>query len=310
MAKRKRRKKKNSHFLRTLLLMALAAFVVVACIRQGANSKELTAQAERVLEKAQVAVEQTIEGVSQIQQRIAAQQSSGNTSTTTVAGIEMPAKRPADTRIITRTGYTLSYNDTWRMPNWVAWELTSEEVNGREKRTDFFETDPNLPARVRSEYRDYSGSRYDRGHMAPAGDMKWNEKAMIESFYMSNICPQNHNLNTENWNDLEVKSREWARRYGKVYIVCGPIYNGKRTEYIGDHRVKVPDAFFKVILINTNNKQCALGFLFENESGERPLKKYLTPVDEIEKITGMDFFSALPDNIENNLEAEVLDKLP
>ena len=107
-----------------------------------------------------------------------------------------------------------------------------------------------------------------------------------------------------------MKCREWARRYGKVYIVCGPIYNGKRNEYIGEHRVKVPDAFFKVILINKENKQRALGFLFENESGERPLEEYLTPVDSIEKLTGMDFFSALPDNIENKLEAEVSDKLP
>lgn len=212
-------------------------------------------------------------------------------------------------QIIQRTGYTLSYDVKNKTPQWVAWELTKTETKGNEERTNDFQPDPDVIGAKVVTY-DYSGSGYDRGHMAPAGDMKWNKKAMQESFYMSNICPQNHNLNTENWNDLEVKSREWARRYGKVYIVCGPIYNGKRTEYIGDHRVKVPDAFFKVILINTNNKQCALGFLFENESGERPLKKYLTPVDEIEKITGMDFFSALPDNIENNLEAEVLDKLP
>lgn len=212
-------------------------------------------------------------------------------------------------QIIQRTGYTLSYDVKNKTPQWVAWELTKAETKGNEERTNDFQPDPDVIGAKVVTY-DYSGSGYDRGHMAPAGDMKWNKKAMQESFYMSNICPQNHNLNTENWNDLEVKSREWARRYGKVYIVCGPIYNGKRTEYIGDHRVKVPDAFFKVILIDTNNKQCALGFLFENESGERPLKKYLTPVDEIEKITGMDFFSALPDNIENNLEAEVLDKLP
>ena len=146
--------------------------------------------------------------------------------------------------------------------------------------------------------------------MAPAGDMKWSKKAMEESFYMSNICPQDHNLNTKSWNNLEMKSREWARRYGKVYIVCGPIYNGKRNEYIGEHRVKVPDAFFKVILINESNKQCAIGFLFENEAGERPLKEYIVSVDQIEKTTGMDFFSALPDDVENRLEKEILDKLP
>jgi endonuclease G len=107
-----------------------------------------------------------------------------------------------------------------------------------------------------------------------------------------------------------MKSREWARRYGKVYIVCGPIYTGKRNEYIGEHRVKVPDAFFKVILINDSRKQCALGFYFENEAGERPLKEYIVSVDKIEKMTGMDFFSALPDDLENQLEKEILENLP
>jgi endonuclease G len=127
---------------------------------------------------------------------------------------------------------------------------------------------------------------------------------------MSNICPQDHNLNTEDWNDLEMKSREWARRYGKVYIVCGPIYKGIRNEFIGKNRVKVPDAFFKVILINDTKKQAALGFLLENEAGERPLTDYLVSVDEIEKITGMDFFSALADDMENQLEKEKFEELP
>ena len=223
--------------------------------------------------------------------------------------MEIPLTKGKQGQIIQRTGYTLSYDAKNKTPQWVAWELTKEETRGNEERTNEFQPDPDVIGAKVLTY-DYSHSGYDRGHMAPAGDMKWNKKAMEESFYMSNICPQDHNLNTEDWNDLEMKCREWARRYGKVYIVCGPIYNGKRNEYIGEHRVKVPDAFYKVILINKENKQRALGFLFENESGERPLEEYLTPVDSIEKLTGMDFFSALPDNIENKLEAEVSDKLP
>ena len=223
--------------------------------------------------------------------------------------MEIPLTKGKQGQIIQRTGYTLSYDAKNKTPQWVAWELTKEETRGNEERTNEFQPDPDVIGAKVLTY-DYSHSGYDRGHMAPAGDMKWNKKAMEESFYMSNICPQDHNLNTEDWNDLEMKCREWARRYGKVYIVCGPIYNGKRNEYIGEHRVKVPDAFFKVILINKENKQRALGFLFENESGERPLEEYLTPVDSIEKLTGMDFFSALPDNIEHKLEAEVSDKLP
>ena len=207
--------------------------------------------------------------------------------------MEIPLTKSEQGQIIQRTGYTLSYDAKNKTPQWVAWELTKEETRGNEERTNEFQPDPDVIGAKVLTY-DYSHSGYDRGHMAPAGDMKWNKKAMEESFYMSNICPQDHNLNTEDWNDLEMKCREWARRYGKVYIVCGPIYNGKRNEYIGEHRVKVPDAFFKVILINKENKLRALGFLFENESGERPLEEYLTPVD----------------SIENKLEAEVSDKLP
>jgi len=212
-------------------------------------------------------------------------------------------------QILQRTGYALSYDSKNKTPQWVAWELTKEETRGQEERSTEFFPDPDVIGSQVVTY-DYSHSGYDRGHMAPAGDMKWNKQAMQESFYMSNICPQDHNLNTEDWNDLEMKAREWARRYGKVYIVCGPIYNGKRNEYIGEHRVKVPDAFFKVILINNDNKQYALGFLFENEAGERPLEEYLTSVDYIEKLTGMDFFSLLPDEIEERLENEKINQLP
>ena len=223
--------------------------------------------------------------------------------------MEIPLMNKEQGQIIQRTGYTLSYHAKHRTPQWVAWELTKEETRGNEERTNEFQPDPDVMGAKVVTY-DYSHSGYDRGHMAPAGDMKWSKKAMQESFYMSNICPQDHNLNTEDWNDLENKSREWARRYGKVYIVCGPIYNGTRNEYIGDHRVKVPDAFFKVILINHDRKQAALGFYFENKAGERPLSEYLVSVDKLEDMTGLDFFSALPDEIENRLEKEIVNKLP
>ncbi len=225
------------------------------------------------------------------------------------SGMEIPLMKGKQGQIIRRTGYTLSYDAKNKTPQWVAWELTKEETKGNEERTNEFQPDPDVIGAQVVTY-DYSHSGYDRGHMAPAGDMKWSKKAMQESFYMSNICPQDHNLNTEDWNDLEMKSREWARHYGKVYIVCGPIYKGKRNEYIGSNRVKVPDAFFKVILINDTKKPYALGFHFENEAGERPLDEYLVPVDKIEQMTGLDFFSALPDEVENQLEKETVNKLP
>ena len=213
-------------------------------------------------------------------------------------------------QVIQRTGYTLAYDKKTKTPQWVAWELTKEETKGNHERTDKFLPDPNVKG-AKVVTTDYTGSGYDRGHMAPAGDMKWSKKAMEESFYMSNICPQIHHLNTGDWNELEANTRKWARRYGSVYVTCGPIYNGsRRTQYIGKNRVKVPDAFFKVILIQSPKKTCALGFFFENEAGQRPLNEYLVSIDYLEQTTGIDFFPSLPDELENTLEAETHNRLP
>ena len=213
-------------------------------------------------------------------------------------------------QVIQRTGYTLAYDKKTKTPQWVAWELTKEETKGNHERTDKFLPDPNVEG-AKVVTTDYTGSGYDRGHMAPAGDMKWSKKAMEESFYMSNICPQIHHLNTGDWNELEANTRKWARRYGSVYVTCGPIYNGsRRTQYIGKNRVKVPDAFFKVILIQSPKKTCALGFFFENEAGQRPLNEYLVSIDYLEQTTGIDFFPSLPDELENTLEAETHNSLP
>ncbi len=205
---------------------------------------------------------------------------------------------------LVRTGYTVSYNNTYKTPNWVAWELTRQETNGEEGRKKKFSPDPDLPE-PRVEHYDYTNSGYDRGHMVPAADMKWSEQAMEESFYMSNVCPQNQKLNRDDWGDLEETCRGWARKYGTVYIACGPIYDSKSPKRIGEHQVAVPDRFFKVVLIYNRKNPIAMGFLFENKAHHQKLSNYMVPVDEVEEITGLDFFSKLPDNVENKIEAIV-----
>ena len=115
----------------------------------------------------------------------------------------------------------------------------------KEERTDKFLPDPDVRG-AKAYSNDYTKSGYDRGHMAPAADMKWSKQAMAESFYMSNICPQNPNLNRGDWNDLEEKSRQWAKKYGAVYIACGPVYDHGKPKRIGNNKVAVPDAFYKV----------------------------------------------------------------
>ena len=207
-------------------------------------------------------------------------------------------------QILYRKGYTVSYNKETKIPNWVAWELTPEKLIERESRTDKFMPDPDLPESQAVTTDDYKRSGMDRGHMCPAGDNRWHWKAMQESFYMTNICPQNHNLNRGDWKELEEACRLWAKKEGKIYIVCGPVLYRQKHRTIGKkHKITVPEAFFKVILCTNSNPPKAIGFIYKNTSGNHPLDTYVNSVDEVERITGMDFFPALPDNIEKRVEA-------
>ena len=218
--------------------------------------------------------------------------------------LEVPAKlKDRSEKILRRSNYTVSYNRNWNMPNWVAWELNKSETKGKNGRINEFSVDPELPKANQVEPYDYSGSGYDRGHMCPAGDNQFDAQAMNESFYMSNICPQDHELNKGKWNDLEIACRRWANRYDQVFIVCGPIIDKRNGKTIGkDHEIMVPEKFFKVILITSTQPARAIGYIFENNASERPYKTY--SVDEIEKITGMDFFPGLPNNIEDVVESQ------
>lgn len=205
-------------------------------------------------------------------------------------------------QILKRTGYVASYNKTTLLPNWVAWHLTAERTEGSAKRSgvDFAE-DTEVPEPRATDW-DYYNSGCDRGHMCPAADNKWSKKAMEESFLFTNMCPQNGNLNRGDWNEMEMACRKWAKKYGDLYIVCGPIlYKGKHKT-IGKNKVVVPEAFFKVVLRTGDNPQ-AIGFIYKNTSGNRPKDSYVNTVDEVERITGIDFFPSLPDNVEKNVEA-------
>lgn len=202
--------------------------------------------------------------------------------------------------IIEHTGYTVSHNSKWKLPNWVGYELTRREVAGQNPRDDCFAPDPMVKGN-KAELSDYKGSGYDRGHMAPAADMKWSKKVMKESFYLSNMCPQNPSLNRGDWNDLEEKVRSWAKRDSAIIVVCGPIVS-KRPKKIGNN-LAVPEAFFKVVLSPYGKNPQAIGFIMPNEAGNNPLSSYAKSIDEVEALTKMDFFSVLPDELENRIEA-------
>lgn len=218
-----------------------------------------------------------------------------------------------DSRLLLETGgvdngvlveydhFIVNFNPELHIPNWVAWELTANETYGTGKRGKF-QRDPDVDGCPTTQ--DYTGSGYDRGHMAPAADMKWNDAAMEQCFYMTNICPQSHLLNGGAWKKLEEKCRAWARADSAILIICGPILTPRPDEFIGESEVAVPKSFFKVICSPYINEPRAIGFIMTNGKIEGGLQAAAVSVDSVERITGLDFFAALPDSIENAIEKE------
>lgn len=198
-------------------------------------------------------------------------------------------------------GMDISFNPELHIPNYVAWELTADEVDGPETRGNKFFCDENVAGCP--DTWDYSYSGYDRGHMAPAGDMKWSRKAMDETFFLTNICPQSGDLNRGAWKTVEEKCRARAKMDSALYIVCGPVPGEKPIEYIGDSKVFVPRRFFKVICAPYAETPYAIGFIMPNSKVIGGAQKAAVAVDEVEKITGYDFFSELPDDLENQIES-------
>lgn len=214
------------------------------------------------------------------------------------------AKAIADEIIIRRDNYIISYNQTMLNPNYVGWELTAEETIGELPREEKFSPDPALPENLRIDTYEYSNSGFDRGHMAPAADMKFSPKAMEESFYMSNVCPQTHKLNAGGWLVIEERCRKWAKQEGKIYIICGPIYEQNTPKFIGKNvQIRVPDAFFKVVIAPNSEKPKGIGFYFLNNTETQAWRNAARTIDEIEQLTGYDFFHILPDELENKIES-------
>lgn len=204
-------------------------------------------------------------------------------------------------QIIEKSSYIVSYNKDTKIPNWVAWHLTADHIDGPIRRMSNFYEEESI-ASPRATLEDYRGSGWSRGHMCPAGDNKWSETAMNESFSLVNVCPQNASLNSGVWNSIEIDCRRWAYRFGDVYIVCGPVLLNCEHETIGRNKVVVPEAFFKVILCLQGNPK-AIGFVVRNNEGKKKKDRFVNTVDDVERITGIDFFPALPDDIENEVEA-------
>lgn len=201
-----------------------------------------------------------------------------------------------------RKGYALAHNPETKTPNWVAEHLTREKATAVRARSNNFQPDPDLDEGERAELVDYAKSGFDRGHMAPAGDMRWDEQAMSESFYLSNMSPQiGVGMNRGIWKDLEEKIREWAIQRGNLYIYTGPIYEGSVTKTIGKNKVAVPTHFYKIVYDPTHVE--AIAFIMPNEKLKTSdMPNYIVSIREIESKTKLNFLSKLKKHIQDVVE--------
>ena len=203
--------------------------------------------------------------------------------------------------LLERYCYSVSYNKITRQPNWVMWRLTAEHVMKRKDGVwNEYREDTELPSEIRSTLDDYASSGYDRGHMCPGGDCNWDDDGRDETFLLSNMCPQNSNLNRGDWKEIEMACRKWARQYNSIYIVCGPIFfKSQEHEKIGPHQIPVPEAFFKVILCAESSYPKGIGFICRNTDGNRKKDFYVNSIRQVERVTGYRFFPNLDDSIKS-----------
>ena len=216
--------------------------------------------------------------------------------------LEIPKTKDSE-KIISHTGYSLLYNEKYKQANWVAYELTKQETNKIFERSNNFISDPKVKS-VNAFDKDYKGSGYDKGHLAPAADMGWSATTMTESFYYSNMSPQQQGFNRGIWKKLEELVRTWAIENQAVYVVTGPVLS-KGLSTIGYNKIAVPNYYYKVILDYKEPNIKGIGFILPNESSKSLLQNYAVSIDSVEKVTGIDFFYLLKDQEENLIEKEL-----
>ncbi|WCP67901.1 DNA/RNA non-specific endonuclease [Vibrio tubiashii] len=219
--------------------------------------------------------------------------------------VGLPSEQPD--QVLCRDGYAVGYNFQTKNADWVAYHITAESVNASFKRSNSFKEDSELPDYARSTLADYSGSGYDRGHLAPSATMDFSQDSMKQSFLMSNMSPQLPGFNRVGWRILEEHVRDLANEYNELYVVTGPIYQGNENT-IGNN-VIIPSAFYKVILDPAFNE--AIAFIVPHRDvSSIELASFVTTIDAVEQQTGLDFFSLIADSTEESMEAQLWEMWP
>lgn len=285
-------------FLKLLLVIAIVVVIIILVKRYSKPStpnqsvapvKELVEAEETTCQE--VVIEETEKEEPQ------------NRVVVSYSNLEIPKwETSTSQQLVTNLGYTSSYNTSYGIPNWVAYEITRSEATSTEaERKDKFMPDPKVKGHSATN-ADYKGSGYDKGHMAPAADMKWSQIVMDQSFYFTNICPQAPGLNRGAWKNLEEDIRLWAIRDSALVVICGPLFTQEPVRYIPQTQVAIPDAYFKVVCSPYTPEPRGIAFIFPNAKASKHPREYVTTINSVEQITGMDFLSQLPDETENQIE--------
>jgi len=212
------------------------------------------------------------------------------------------AKVTNERELVHHLAYTLEYNESCEQASWVAYILTREKSSGTIERSDHFRSDP-MVLSGSADKTDYYKSGFDRGHLAPAADMKWSEQAMDESFYFSNMSPQKPAFNRGIWKKLEEKVRDWALQYDSLLVVTGPILDSSLS-LIGPNEVCIPAYFYKAVVVYRGEKSKAIAFILPNKASSLPLSDFVISIDELEARAQLDFFYGLSDSLEVKIESQ------
>lgn len=207
--------------------------------------------------------------------------------------------------VVRHTWFALSYDEDHEQAEWVVYEITRDRLNENwADRPNTFRPDPDVRTESATP-RDYNGSGYDRGHLVPAADMAFDAAAIDESFLMSNMSPQVPAFNAGVWRELEECARDWGRKFKHIYVVTGPVLTRTPLGSIGFSKVTVPAAFYKVLYAPDQHK--AIGFILPNELSAKPVMDFACSIDEVEEVTGLDFFPNILKGLDEELEGS-LDK--
>jgi len=208
---------------------------------------------------------------------------------------------------ICRKGYAVAFNPQTRSPDWVIEHVMKARLIGDAVRSNKFKPDDSIDKGLSATDKDYNSQGFDRGHQAPAADFKSSQQMTDDSFYFTNMSPQvGIGFNRNIWKVLETDVRSWVQCGGRseLYVVTGPVFDtdgAQRWIPNKDKRVRVPNAFFKVIYDPAQGR--ALGMLLPNKKlNAADLPSYAVPIATIEEQTGITFFSALTRRQQNLLK--------